>query len=104
MATQCRSGKMRKILVGAWVVAGLAYRGSVLGNAGGAGSPESGWSWQNPLPVGGSLGVAAVDDHTFVAVGLEGTIVRSEDSGLSWSVVPSGTRVNLTAVAFGDTQ
>ena len=45
-----------------------------------------------------------MDDHTFVAVGSEGTIVRSDDSGLSWSVVDSGTREYLDAVAFGDTQ
>jgi len=67
---------MRKIVVGAWIVAGLSYGGKVeiqqngrvrdssltspvLGDAEGAGSPASGWSWQNPLPHGGPLGVSS---------------------------------------------
>src|SRR5581483_5171155 len=43
---------------------------------------------------------AGVDGDTLVAVGKFGKIVRSEDGGREWSIVPSGVARPLFGVAF----
>src|SRR6202158_5186489 len=71
-----------------------------------AGAPDdepSGWFWQNPLPTGAWLqAVAAIDKQTAVAVGFEGTILRTGDGGETWTLQPSGTRNWLRGIAFAD--
>ena len=45
-------------------------------------SADSGWVWQNPLPDGNHLYATAVlDSNTAVAVGGNGTILRTTDGG-----------------------
>src|SRR5713101_8159986 len=64
---------------------------------------DSGWYWQNPLPQGNPLfAVAAVDDHTVVAVGEPGTILRTTDGGATWSIQSSPTTSTLRGVSFTD--
>src|SRR5712664_948692 len=64
----------------------------------------SGWFSQTPPRTTPSIltGVATPDPNTIVAVGTYGTIVRSSDSGATWTLQSSGTTGNLWAVAFWD--
>ena len=58
----------------------------------------SGWSWQNPQPTGNTLSaVAVLDVNTVVA---EGTILRTGDSGATWTQPFSGTTEYLRAISF----
>src|SRR5713226_3162005 len=53
---------------------------------------SGGWFWQNPQPRGNTLYAAAVlDPSTIVAVGTSRTILRTTDSGVTWTSEPSGT-------------
>ena len=46
---------------------------------------QSGWFWQNPLPTGQTLkDVYVFDEHTSIAVGEAGTIIKTTDGGISW--------------------
>ncbi|MBC8145829.1 MAG: hypothetical protein H7X80_09590, partial [bacterium] len=64
---------------------------------------QSGWEWQNPLPVGSTLhGVDIIDSATITAVGQDGVIVRSSDGGATWVRQQSGTDATLRAVSFVD--
>src|SRR5215510_10210403 len=54
----------------------------------GVASADPGWSWQNPLPQGATLGaVAFVTPETAVAVGDAATVLRSTDQGRHWTIV-----------------
>ena len=62
---------------------------------------QSGWFWQNPLPQGNRLfDVEMLSDSVAVAVGWGGTIMKTNDAGLSWTVNPQGENVYLSDVAF----
>jgi photosystem II stability/assembly factor-like uncharacterized protein len=62
-----------------------------------------GWTWQNPLPQGALLkGHDWVDDQIVMAAGSRGSLLRSEDAGWSWELIPSGTFADLEKVAFFD--
>ncbi|MFC2088242.1 YCF48-related protein [Calditrichota bacterium] len=46
---------------------------------------QTGWYWQQPLPPGNSLNdVHVFDPNTLIAVGDFGTIMKSNDGGVSW--------------------
>jgi photosystem II stability/assembly factor-like uncharacterized protein len=59
---------------------------------------HSGWAWGNPTPQGDALSEVAFDGPTGYAVGMFGTVVRSQDSGATWTGLPSGTVDDLTVV------
>ena len=64
---------------------------------------QSGWVWQNPLPQGNTLNaVAELDSQTAIAVGDGGTMLRTTDAGLTWTVQTSGTTNTLRGVSFAD--
>jgi photosystem II stability/assembly factor-like uncharacterized protein len=65
---------------------------------------QSGWFQQNPrAPTGNDLYVVATpDSNTVVALGAAGTIVRSTDSGATWTLESSGTLSFLGGVSFVD--
>ena len=64
---------------------------------------SSAWFWQNPLPQENNLlYVFFFDANTGVAVGEDGTILRTTDSGATWAKQTSGTTVDLFAVRFTD--
>ncbi len=49
------------------------------------------WVRQSPLPTGSALSDAwAIDANTLVAVGSGGTILRTSDSGVSWTFPAGG--------------
>ena len=74
----------------------------LLGGSCAYGAPVSasytGWMWGDPTPQGDAL-----SDVTFVglrgyAVGEEGTVLRTDDGGNTWSGLASGTRQDLSRV------
>jgi photosystem II stability/assembly factor-like uncharacterized protein len=66
-------------------------------------SAATGWFWQNPVPQGNTLaGVAIPGPNTVCAVGLVGTILRSDDQGASWTRQSSGTRRDLSGISCVD--
>ncbi|MFZ4522512.1 MAG: YCF48-related protein [Bacteroidales bacterium] len=45
------------------------------------------WTWRNPLPQGNDLNIIRIkNDHSVWAVGAVGTIMHSEDEGLTWAI------------------
>jgi len=59
------------------------------------------WFWQNPIPTGDSLnGLYFNSSDTGWGVGNYGTIVKTTNGGLSWSIVESGISENLNEVTF----
>ena len=49
--------------------------------------PQSSWRWGNPLPQGNNLhAVQMFGAHSAIAAGDAGTIIRTSDSGATWSV------------------
>jgi photosystem II stability/assembly factor-like uncharacterized protein len=66
--------------------------------------PVAYWEFQHPEPQGNNLrAVKMIDSLTYVAVGDQGTIVRTFDDGNSWKVTTKvlGFTGNLASVDFG---
>jgi photosystem II stability/assembly factor-like uncharacterized protein len=59
---------------------------------------RSGWAWSDPLPQGESLAGLAFQGARGYAVGADGTVLRSDDSGAEWVGLASGTSANLDLV------
>jgi photosystem II stability/assembly factor-like uncharacterized protein len=57
------------------------------------------WVWQNPRPVGNDLHtVWFSDQNNGIAAGAGGTVIRTTDGGLSWSVQTLPGNDNITSV------
>src|ERR1051326_4896056 len=64
---------------------------------------DSGWTFQNPQPTGNALrAVAALDVRTIIAVGDQGSILRTTDTGVTWKRISSGTSALLSGISFAD--
>src|SRR2546428_7464885 len=64
---------------------------------------DSGWTFQNSLPTGNILrAVAALNANTMIAVGEQGTVLRTTDAGATWARISSGTAASLYGVSFAD--
>jgi len=71
-------------------LAGLAVGGGV-------------WEWQSPLPQGNRLyDVEVAPEGAVWAVGAAGTLLRSDDGGISWASSGPAIDVGLTSVDFTD--
>ena len=58
---------------------------------------DSGWAFQNPQPTGSNLrAVAALNGKTMVAVGEQGVILRTTDTGVTWQRLSSGISAELS--------
>jgi len=69
------------------------------------GADSSGWCWQRPLPQGQRMtSLSFPDDLRGWAVGPNGSVLMTADSGMSWRGQPSGTRLYLSDVVFVDAQ
>lgn len=65
------------------------------------GPAQSGWCWQRPLPQGDNiLDYAYVDVSRGWAVGDGGTLLATQDGGVSWNAQLSGTQQGLSRVVF----
>jgi photosystem II stability/assembly factor-like uncharacterized protein len=61
------------------------------------------WTQQNPVPKGYLLSsVYFTDANTGYAVGDSGTIIKTNDAGMTWAPLSSGTTNNLYSVQFTD--
>ena len=66
---------------------------------------QSGWFWQNPLPVGTHLrDIVAIDENILVAVGDGSCVLRSNDAGETWQYQSVGVDSDLIAVSFPDSR
>lgn len=62
---------------------------------------QSGWEWQNPLPQGTDLfSTYFINDSTGFVGGRSGTILKTINSGATWTFLKSGTYANLTSMYF----
>lgn len=67
-------------------------------------TPVAFWEFQHPEPQGNNLrAVKMIDSLTYVAVGDQGTVVRTFDDGVSWKITTKvlGFSGNLLSVDFG---
>jgi photosystem II stability/assembly factor-like uncharacterized protein len=61
------------------------------------------WYWQNPLPQGNLLSsVFFTDSNNGYAVGTVGTIIKTTDGGVTWSIYSSGPNNGLSSIFFTD--
>lgn len=69
-----------------------------------ASASEGRWVWQNPLPLGEGLSSAYfVDANTGWAVGNMGSIIKTTDGGVTWSLqLSQGEYYQLRSVFFVD--
>ena len=57
------------------------------------------YEWQFPVPAGHHYSdVQIIGNNIAIAVGVEGTFVRSDDGGSTWTYHYAQTQANLTAV------
>src|SRR5436853_6543901 len=64
---------------------------------------DYGWTFQNPQAGGNALrAVAALDVKTMSAVGEQGSILRTTDTGVTWKSISSGMSAALSGVSFAD--
>ena len=63
-----------------------------------AGSDEKAWTWQYPVPQGNTIRAVRFSQAAGIAVGDHGTIIRTEDGGLSWSFVANSFAQHLQGV------
>lgn len=66
------------------------------------GTPRSGWFKDSLQFTDDLYGVAAAELDIAIAVGANGTAVRTTNGGISWQVLSTGTTSHLYAVAFAD--
>ena len=63
--------------------------------------PFQGWFWQNPLPTGNHLNsIKFLNQYTGYAAGLAGTVIKTTDGGIGWTILTTGTETNLNSVFF----
>ena len=62
--------------------------------------PTPGWESINSPVDEALIDVTFLDDQVGIAVGYDGTILRTTDQGLTWTEIPSGTDKNLSSVDF----
>jgi photosystem II stability/assembly factor-like uncharacterized protein len=61
------------------------------------------WQWVNPLPQGQGLeDFSVVNSQVIYAVGDGGSMVKSDDGGISWQALATGTTAWLLGVDFTD--
>ena len=97
------AGQICSVTNGSGIVSG-ADVSDVSVNCFDSGTPTtSDWKWANPLPQGNHLGDVAWGNGQYVAVGLYGTVLTSDD-GLSWSVGDIGTDAWLSGIVWDETR
>src|SRR4051794_9307225 len=64
--------------------------------------PLSGWNWGNPTPQGNDLKAIDFLGGRGYAVGSAGTALRTDDGGLTWSGLATGTAGDLTKLQIID--
>jgi photosystem II stability/assembly factor-like uncharacterized protein len=84
------------------MIAAICVLWVTIGATSAAGAPvsvgRSGWLWSNPTPQGETLNDVTFDEARGYAVGQSGTVLRSDDGGLTWTALPSQTEADLSEV------
>ncbi len=62
----------------------------------------SGWFWGNPTPQGSALSAVDFLGARGYAIGADGTTLRSDDAGATWSGLATGTNADLTRLQIID--
>ena len=83
------------LLAGLSGLAGIALGASVQ-------VARSGWSWGDPLPQGNALSALDFNGGVGYAVGADGTALRTNDGGNTWTGLATGTSANLTRLQIID--
>jgi photosystem II stability/assembly factor-like uncharacterized protein len=61
------------------------------------------WQWQNPLPQGNILeDVTMIDESVSFAAGRGGTIIKTTNGGITWTILPTGTLRDIYSLFFFD--
>ena len=64
-------------------------------------SQQQNWTWQNPLPQGNDLyHLNMINENLIFAVGNGGTIMKTTDGGITWTMLNTGTTKNLRQADF----
>jgi photosystem II stability/assembly factor-like uncharacterized protein len=64
--------------------------------------PLSGWNWGNPAPQGNALKAIDFGGGRGYAVGTAGTALRSDDGGVTWAGLATGTAGDLSRLQIVD--
>jgi photosystem II stability/assembly factor-like uncharacterized protein len=64
--------------------------------------PLSGWNWGNPAPQGNALNAVDFQGGRGYAVGAAGTALRTDDAGVTWSGLATGTAGDLNRLQIID--
>ena len=59
---------------------------------------QSGWQWGNPTPQGNTIRALDFAQGRGYAIGDDGTALRTDDGGATWSGLPTGTSLDLNRV------
>jgi photosystem II stability/assembly factor-like uncharacterized protein len=59
---------------------------------------QSGWQWGNPTPQGNTIRAIDFVQGRGYAIGDDGTALRTDDGGGTWTGLPTGTSLDLTRV------
>ena len=59
---------------------------------------QSGWQWGNPTPQGNTVRAIDFVQGRGYAIGDDGTALRTDDGGATWSGLPTGTSLDLNRV------
>jgi photosystem II stability/assembly factor-like uncharacterized protein len=64
---------------------------------------QDGWFWQNPLPQGNQLiSVSYVNSSLVYVSGYSGTLMKSTNGGLSFTIVPTGLRDGIGVIFINE--
>ena len=88
-----------------WIPAlyGLLLSGLVLTTGPATAGISHDWEWVNPSPQAQGLeDFSVVDSNIIYAVGVGGSVLRSDDGGLDWHILPTGNLAWLLSVDFTD--
>ncbi len=97
MKLNCSNNKMRKIITLLNIMILLLLPGKNDLRA------QTSFFWQHPLPTGNQLeAVKFINQQTGIAVGAAGTIMKTTNEGLNWSVQPSPIYAYLWDVTYVD--
>ena len=77
---------------------GLSVAGAASASGASISAQGTGWQWGDPTPQGDALSDVRFIGPRGYAVGEEGTVLRSDDGGNSWTGEQSGTLENLSRV------
>ena len=59
---------------------------------------QSGWQWGNPTPQGNTIRAIDFVQGRGYAIGDDGTALRTDNGGASWTGLPTGTSLDLGRV------